>query len=336
MRRIDPTNARLVGARRGLVQRPGPGPSTSSVRLHFGCASRPTIDPLPLTPAVLLSIEIGGGLTAQAVPGEPRRAGVVPFYGQDGLHVASYDDRLDAHPGALRGDVEFYERWADQLGGAVLDLGCGTGRVSWALADKGTHVVGLDRSPAMLRIAGTKAVGRPMARAPRFVLGDMRDFSLTERFSLVIVPFRSFQFLLDTDAQRSCLDSIHGHLRPGGRLILHVFDPSLEALVAGAPLPPAEDTTWSGGTLRAQVEQRSTEPFRQVLREQWLFQHLADDGEVLAEEREELKLRWTWRPEMRWLLQLSGFLPELEFSDFQGSPPTYGAEQLWIARKVER
>ncbi len=283
-----------------------------------------------------MSIEIGGGLQAQAIPSEPRQIGVVPFYGQDGLHVASYDERLAAHPGGVRGDIGFYERWSDQLGGAVLELGCGTGRVAWALADKGTQVVGLDRSPAMLRVAGTKAVGRPMARAPRFVLGDMRDFNLPERFSLAIVPYRSFQFMLDPETQRSCLDSIHGHLRPGGRLILHLFDPDPEHLVASSPLPPVQDTKWGAGTLRATVEERTTDPFRQVLSEQWLFQHLAEDGAVLGEEREQLRLRWTWRTEMRWLLKLSGFLPELEFSDFQGSPPTAGAEQIWIARKVER
>lgn len=283
-----------------------------------------------------MSIEIGGGLHAQDVPSEPRQAGVVAFYGQDGLHVATYDERLAAHPGPLVGDVEFYRRWADQLPGPVLDLGCGTGRVAWALADKGTEVVALDRSPAMLRVAGTKAVGRPMARPPRLLLGDMRDFSLEERFSLVIVPFRSFQFLLDGDAQRSCLDAIHGHLRPGGRLILHLFDPCLEKLVHDAPLPPPEDTSFGGGLLRAEVQEREVDPFRQVLREVWAFRHLAEDGSVLAEDREQVRLRWTWRSEMRWLLQLSGFVAELEFSDFQGAPPGAAGEQIWIAQKIER
>lgn len=283
-----------------------------------------------------MSIKIGGGLQAEDVPNEPRRAGLVPFYGQDGLHVASYDARLEEHPGCLVGDIEFYRRWADQLGGPVLDLGCGTGRVSWALADKGTHVVGMDRSPAMLRVAGTKAVGRPTARPPRFVLGDMRDFTLPERFPLVIAPFRSFQCMLDVDAQRSCLESIHGHMRPGARLILHLFDPDPAYLLPDSPFPPPEDTPFSGGFLRAEVVDRSVDPFKQVLREEWMFRHLADDGTVLTEEHEQLLMRWTWRTEMRWLLQLTGFLPELEFSDFLGSPPRAGGEQIWIARKVER
>jgi len=43
-----------------------------------------------------------------------------------------------------------------------------------------------------------------------------------------------------------------------------------------------------------------------------------------------LRLRWTYRYEMRYLFELAGFTVVAEHSDFKGSPPRYGAEQVWV------
>ena len=55
---------------------------------------------------------------------------------------------------------------------------------------------------------------------------------------------------------------------------------------------------------------------------------------MVRQEEEILRLRWTYRYEMRHLLELAGFEVEAEFSDFRGSPPAYGREQVWLARKA--
>lgn len=73
---------------------------------------------------------------------------------------------------------------------------------------------------------------------------------------------------------------------------------------------------------------------RQVLEETWRFQEFDHDGALLREEREVLRLRWLYRYEMRHLLELCGFSIEAEFSDFQESPPAYGKEQIWVARRI--
>src|SRR3712207_7021754 len=59
-------------------------------------------------------------------------------------------------------------------------------------------------------------------------------------------PFRSFQLLLEPQAQRSCLEAIKAHLRPGGLVAIHLFDPLLETLAPGdgpAPVPRSEEHT---------------------------------------------------------------------------------------------
>jgi hypothetical protein len=81
------------------------------------------------------------------------------------------------------------------------------------------------------------------------------------------------------------------------------------------------------------VLHRTTEPLRQVMTELWEFVELDDSGSVLRRDLETLHLRWTYRFEMRYLLEICGFEVEAEFSDFRGSPPAYSAEQVWVARR---
>ena len=84
-------------------------------------------------------------------------------------------------------------------------------------------MVGLDRSPTLLRVARSRTAG-PTTPAPRFEPGDLRSFTVPGCFSLVVLPGRAFQGLLSPDAQRGCLDSIHRHLLPDGRLVIHLPD----------------------------------------------------------------------------------------------------------------
>jgi hypothetical protein len=67
--------------------------------------------------------------------------------------------------------------------------------------------------------------------------------------------------------------------------------------------------------------------------EVWEFTELDDAGNAVRREQETLRMRWTYRFEMRYLLAVSGFDVEDEFSDFRRSPPAYAAEQVWVARR---
>src|SRR5215210_1428777 len=150
------------------------------------------------------------------------------FYERAGLNVDTYDARVAAEDKeGLAGDTDFYLRLARDTGGAVLELGCGTGRVGLALAAQGLDVVGLDLSAGMLAVAETKrrALHREAAARVRLVHGDMTRFSLPERFGLAIAPFRAFMAILDPVGQRRSLEAVREHLRPRGRICLHLFDP---------------------------------------------------------------------------------------------------------------
>ena len=68
--------------------------------------------------------------------------------------------------------------------------------------------------------------------------------------------------------------------------------------------------------------------------EVWEFAELDNTGNSLRREEETLRMRWTYRFEMRYLLEVSGFEVTAEYSDFRGSPPQYGAEQVWVALRA--
>lgn len=138
------------------------------------------------------------------------------FYPQGGLNTASYDLRADLDRKIFDDPIPFYTRLATSLAheNGVLELGCGTGRISAAIAKLGIAVEGLDLSPAML--------GQARAKYPDLTwhLGNMCDFDLGRKFDLVIIPFRGLQEVTDANDQRRALERAFAHLKPGVRLRL--------------------------------------------------------------------------------------------------------------------
>src|SRR5690606_34936599 len=109
-------------------------------------------------------------------------------------------------------------------GGPILELGCGTGRLLIPLARAGRQVTGIDRSPAMLRLARERAQGEPHAvrRRIKLLCADMADFSLGEpRYKLALISYNTFLHLDATRAMAACRN-IGRHLAPGGHLFIDV------------------------------------------------------------------------------------------------------------------
>ena len=124
-----------------------------------------------------------------------------------------------------RRDVGFFVEAATAAGSPVLELGCGTGRITMAIAEAGQQITGLDNSEKMLQRAEQKVAGlRPEQRQRVTLLpGDMRRFALHQQFPSIIIPFRPFQHLLPVREQLDCLGCVRQHLAPGGKLIMDFF-----------------------------------------------------------------------------------------------------------------
>jgi SAM-dependent methyltransferase len=118
-----------------------------------------------------------------------------------------------------RRDVGFWQRLARSAGGDVLELGCGTGRVSLPVAKSGAALTGIDRSAPMLARARRRVVRARFEQRVRLVRGDIRVLPFRpRRFSLVMAPYGILQSLVRERDLAAALASAARVLRKGGRI----------------------------------------------------------------------------------------------------------------------
>ena len=232
----------------------------------------------------------------------------------------------------LDGDEAFYVEEAVKAGGPVLEIGCGTGRITIPIAEAGVPIVGLDRAPAMLEVARRKIAGLPEETRQRIqtVEGDMRSFDLDRRFPLAIMPYRAFLHMMTADDQRQALMQIREHLADGGRLVFNVFDPSIEIIAAymkplGGAISHMGSFTHPETGRRVMVsDTRKYNPQEQTLEEHRFFEEVDDEGRVISKTTTPVYLRYVHRFEMQYLLELCGYEVEALYGDFNRGPFQHG------------
>jgi SAM-dependent methyltransferase len=111
--------------------------------------------------------------------------------------------------------------------GRILELGCGTGRITLALADLGLDLVGIDRSLPMLQVLRRKAAAQGRA-PPMLAAMDMGRPGFAGPFAAILCPFSAFTYLLAEADRDRALSAIRGAT---ARFVLDVFipDPQIEA-----------------------------------------------------------------------------------------------------------
>lgn len=135
-----------------------------------------------------------------------------------------------------RVDVNFYRDFAREhfpQGASILELGCGSGRVSMPLARDGHRVFGVDAAPTMLAAAQKRKADAPSAVAARlrFAAADLRTFDLGETFDLVIAPFNVLEHLYTRVEVQACLRNVLAHLSAPGRFVFDVQMPDFAWLL---------------------------------------------------------------------------------------------------------
>jgi SAM-dependent methyltransferase len=249
-----------------------------------------------------------------------------PYYAEKGLSAAFYDT-ITALDTRLAGDVDIYAGLAP-AGGSVLELGAGTGRVAFALAERGFSVTGVDLAAGMLAQAEAKRAALPAEVAARVELrrGDMTALDLKRTFDLVACSYFTLAHVPAGSAWRNTFATAARHLAPGGRAAFHL--PLTEIMRLPGPknpeLPVLDEPLPGGGRLRLYVRERS---FREAIgRLDQVLEYVELDarGAVLRRSPERLTYYLT-DPEP--LAATAGLLRDRD------PIPLGGVGEIWVFRK---
>jgi SAM-dependent methyltransferase len=237
--------------------------------------------------------------------------------------IADYYDESPIVKGRLQ-DVAFYRDAARDFGDPVLELGCGTGRVTMALAQAGKRITGLDLSERMLERAVKKRAALFTEERERvhLVQGDMAQFDLGEKFRLIIIPFRPLQHLLEVKQQMECLECVRKHLAPGGRLVLDVFQTDAERMhdpVHMREMLVTEYSTPDGRRVKIAERVAGFHRAEQINDVEMIFSVTHPGGH---QERMVFAwpLRYFFRYEVEHLLARCGFQVAAEYGNFDRTP----------------
>ena len=198
------------------------------------------------------------------------------------------------------------------MGGPVVELGVGTGRIAIPTAAAGIHVIGVDSSAGMLEVCAERA--RLAGVELDLRLGDLREPPVDEQVPLVIIPFRSLLHLGTDEERRRGLGAVRRLLAPGGHFVFDVFTPSREDIeeTNGRWLEREpeifERADWDEGTRTLTLSVRG--------------------GERAAT----MQLAWLDATEWRALLEGEGFAIDACYGWFDRRPYTGGEDTIWVAR----
>jgi SAM-dependent methyltransferase len=139
--------------------------------------------------------------------------------------------------GGYEADLGLWEELASEADEPLLELGCGTGRVSLYLARRGHLVAGVDSDAALVAAFSQRADELPATA----LVADARGFELDRAFGLVLAPMQLVQ-LLGNEAERiACLSCAASHLLPGGVVAVAIVEDLPAPVDAPAPLPDVRE-----------------------------------------------------------------------------------------------
>lgn len=231
--------------------------------------------------------------------------------------------------------VAFYAALAQETGGPVLEIACGTGRVSIPIAHLGLAVTGLDIVPGMLALARSKSVGLPA----RWVEGDARAFDLGQQFRLIFMTGNAFQAFLTRADQQALLERVRAHLHDEGLFAFETRNPRWANTTTGreeqgqfANLETREQeeqgqpyTDSSGHTVRVSRTQRY-DHVAQILH--WTAYRRWRAGDQEQTKITRIAVRYTFPQELEALLYYNGFSIIRQYGDWNLEPLTAASPSI--------
>ncbi|GGP76038.1 methyltransferase domain-containing protein [Saccharothrix coeruleofusca] len=199
--------------------------------------------------------------------------------------------------------VEFLS--ARRGSGRCLELGIGTGRVAIPLVARGVPLDGLDASPEIVEVMRTK----PGGEAIEVTIGDMADFKLERKYSLILLLLNSLYALQTQEDQIRCFESVAAHLEPGGLFVVETFMPDPTRFRFGG-----RAHVYEVGLDHVRIEADTFDRATQQILENHI--EVREDGIKLYP----AFLRYTWPSEMDLMARIAGLRLRERWGDWANVP----------------
>ena len=227
-------------------------------------------------------------------------------------------------------DLKFYKKWLPKNKGArILELCCGTGRLTLPIAKDGYKISGVDYTSSMLEQAKIKASKAGLD--VEFIEADIRTLDLPEKYDLIFIPFNSIHHLYQNKDLFKAFNTVKNHLKEGGLFLLDCFNPNMQYIVEGEKEQKeiAKYTTKDGRRVTIKQTMRY-ENKTQINCIEW---HFFINGEYYSIEN--LDMRLFFPQELDSYLALNGFNIIHKFGDFEEAIFSDNSEkQIFVCRKV--
>lgn len=230
----------------------------------------------------------------------------IPLYEDAAFYDAEFAER--AH------EIPFYVECALRAGGPVLELACGTGRLTLPIAAAGVQIVGVDLVPSMIERARKKAA--TVGLAVEWHVADVRALSLGRSFRMAFIATNALQHLQDAESLEAFFLRVREHVDPGGQLIVDVFNPSVQKLSPSIEARHAHKTFVLSDGRPVEVDVGSEYlSDRQLLHFELKYRV---DGRIVR--TKDVRMRCIFPEELLALCRAGGFEPVERFGDYDQSP----------------
>jgi len=232
-------------------------------------------------------------------------------------------------------DIPFFLEEAKKAGGPVLELMCGTGRVSIPLLEAGIDLTCVDSSAGMLEVFRNKL--RDSGLSAEVIEADVCDLSLDRRFDLIFIPFHSFAEITDPAQQRQALRAIRSHLSPTGRFICTLHNPPARLKLATGTKVKRGDFPLPDGNILTLSSVENYDPASGCVQGTQFYEIRGWEGAVAARMAVDLHFRLFSYCEFQSLAAAAGFVPVHVYGDYARASFDMDTSpfMIWVLRAAQ-
>lgn len=249
-------------------------------------------------------------------------------------NLKEYDDpaAYDQENGQYLGELPLLLEWAGKVNGSIIDLACGTGRLTLPLAKEGHSLIGIDIHEGMLEQAAIKA--RKLDLDIEWLQQDCTNFQAGVLSPFIYMVGNSIQHFHTNEAQNHLLSSVQRHLHKNGIFIFDTRFPSAEEL-----LQPTTEEYWKSymdGEYEVDVYTISRyDSLKQIQHYTTIRKYKNQSGNIIEKKLTNISLRYTYPLEMERLLKEHNLEIVNVYKDWKGTPLNSESDNMvYVCRKV--